>query len=82
LHALGFATHTVIHSDQIHTLPNCDCKQCQSSPALLEINRWTTGECAYWAARRRAMLRDVLCSWLTWTVTIVASQISADLGMG
>lgn len=31
---------TIIHTDQIHTLHNGNCKQCQSTPALLEINRW------------------------------------------
>lgn len=62
MHALGFAMDTIIHSEQIRTLHNGNCKRCQSSPALLEINRWTTGERAYWAAQRRVMLRDVLCS--------------------
>lgn len=51
MYALGFAMNTIIHPDQTHTLHKGNCKQCQSSPALLEINRWTTGECAYWAAK-------------------------------
>lgn len=47
--ALGFAMDTIIHSDQIHTLHNGNWKQCQSSLAHLEINKWTTEECANWA---------------------------------
>lgn len=48
--ALGFAMVTIIHFDQTDTLHNVNCKQCQTSPALQEINRRTTGECACWAA--------------------------------